>query len=212
MTAQWKTLTCIAVVAAIAMTPAPGGAQTPNGSATPKYEPDVPAKITTPDPVETRIGTLHFTDGTPDATTVQLADDQLDFARGVDAFVKGMSATSVRALCAGFEEAGIKLNQGFGITEDLMDARSLFLTANTTTVYVVLCIDVSAGPMVVRVPQRVGSVPRQPLEFDRRHQRVMKMYPIDRISLKKDFNLPIPAPFGIQSWRIWSSAAGGFRT
>ena len=36
-----------------------------------------------------------------------------------------------------------------------MDARSLFLTANTTTVYVVLCIDVGDGPMVVRVPPRV---------------------------------------------------------
>jgi hypothetical protein len=115
----------------------------------------VPAKITTPDTVETRIGTLHFKDGTPDAATVQLAYDQLDFGRGIDAFLEGMSATSVHALCTGFEEAGITLNQGIGITEDLFDARSLFLTANTTTVYVVLCVDLKDGPMVVRVPPRV---------------------------------------------------------
>ena len=115
----------------------------------------MPAKITTPDTVETRIGTLRFKDGTPDAATVQLAYDQLDFGRGIDAFLKGMSATSVHALCRGFEEAGIKLNQGIGITEDLFDARSLFLTANTTTVYVVLCVDLKDGPMVVRVPPRV---------------------------------------------------------
>jgi hypothetical protein len=133
------------------------GAQMRSGSsaAAPKYAPNVPAKITTADTVETRIGTLHFRDGAPDAATVQLAYDQLDFGRGVDAFLTGMSATSVHALCSGFEQAGIKLNHGIGITEDLMDARSLFLTANTTTVYVVLCVDLKDGPMVVRVPPRV---------------------------------------------------------
>jgi hypothetical protein len=133
------------------------GAQTRGGSsaALPKYAPDVPTKITTPDTIETRIGTLRFRDGTPDSATVQLAYDQLDFGRGVDTFLKGMSATSVHALCRGFEEAGIKPNHGIGISEDLLDARSLFLTANTTTVYVMLCIDLKDGPMVVRVPPRV---------------------------------------------------------
>ena len=58
-------------------------------------------------------------------------------------------------LCRGFEEAGIKLNQGIGISEDLLDARSLFLTANTTTVYTMFCVDLKDGPMVVRVPPRV---------------------------------------------------------
>jgi ABC-type polar amino acid transport system ATPase subunit len=75
----------------------------------PKFMPDVPAKITTPDTVETRIGTLRFKDGAPDPATVQLAYDQIDFTRGIDAFVKGMSATSVYALCRGLEEAGRKL-------------------------------------------------------------------------------------------------------
>lgn len=145
----------IALATTIAISPATAGAQTLTGSDSPKYAPDVPAKITTPDSVETRIGTLRFRDGTPDPETVRLAYDQLDFGRGVDTFLRGMSATSVHALCRGFEDAGISLNQGIGITEDLMDARSLFLTPNTTTVYVVLCIDVKDGPMVVRVPPRV---------------------------------------------------------
>ncbi len=143
----------VALATTIAIAPATADAQTPE--APPKYSPNVPAKITTPDTVETRIGTLHFKDGLPDATTVQLAYDQLDFGRGVDAFLEGMSATSVHALCGGFEEAGIKLNQGIGISEHLLDARSLFLTANTTTVYVVFCVDLKDGPMVVRVPPRV---------------------------------------------------------
>jgi len=146
-----------ALTLAITALPLTATSQVQGGSASvpPKYASDAPARIATPDVVETRIGTLHFKDGAPDAATVEKAYDQLDFGRGVDAFLKGMSATSVHALCEGFEKAGIKLNQGIGITEDLMDARSLFLTANTTTVYVVLCIDVGEGPMVVRVPPRV---------------------------------------------------------
>ena len=148
----------VALTTTIAFTPATSDAQTPGGDASataPKYAPNVPAKITTPDTVETRIGTLRFKDGAPDPSTVQLAYDQLDFGHGIDAFLKGMSATSVHAACRGLEDAGIKLNRGLGITEDLIDARSLFLTANTTTVYVVMCVDLKDGPMVVRVPPRV---------------------------------------------------------
>jgi len=157
MTTIRRFVRIIALSMMIASVPAGGQAQTAAraADAAPKYSPDVPAKITTPDTVETRIGTLHFKDGAPDPATVQLAYDQLDFGRGVDAFLKGMSATSVHALCRGFEQAGIKLNQGIGIAEELLDARSLFLTANTTTVYTVLCVDLKNGPMVVRVPPRV---------------------------------------------------------
>jgi len=121
----------------------------------PKYSPNVPTKITTPNTIETRIGTLRFKDGAPDPATVQLAYDQLDFNRGIDAFLTGMSATSVYALCRGLEEAGAKPNRGIGITEDLLDARSLFLTPNTTTIYVMMGINLTDGPMVVRVPPRV---------------------------------------------------------
>jgi hypothetical protein len=130
-------------------------AQTASAGAPPKYSPDVPTKITTPDTVETRIGTLHFKDGMPDPATAQLAYDQLDYTRGIDAFLSGMSATSIYALCRGFEDVGIKANSGIGISEDLLDARSLFLTANTTTVYAMGCMNLNDGPVVLRVPPRV---------------------------------------------------------
>src|SRR5512144_740493 len=145
-----------ALVATIVIVTSTSDAQTPAGTpgSAPKYAPDVPAKITTPDTVETRIGTLRFKDGAPDPATVQLAYDQIDFSRGIDAFLKGMSATSVYAICRGLEEAGVKPNQGIGITEQLMDARSLFLTANTTTIYVLMSVNLKDEPMVVRVPPR----------------------------------------------------------
>ena len=95
--------------------------------AEPKYKADVPDSILTPDTVETRLGTLRFKDGAPDAETVKLAYDNLDFMRGVQAFLDGIPAASVYAMCKGFEGAGMDA-QAFGIWETLMDARSLLLT------------------------------------------------------------------------------------
>ncbi|OCP10303.1 MULTISPECIES: DUF1254 domain-containing protein [unclassified Ensifer] len=121
----------------------------------PKYSAKVPAYIKTPDTVKTRIGTLKFFDGLPDKETVQKVYDNLDFARGVEAFLTGVPAASVFGVCNGLNEAGVKANQGIGIFSDLMDARSLFLTANSTTVYVLQCLDLSTGPVVVEVPPGV---------------------------------------------------------
>jgi hypothetical protein len=61
----------------------------------PKYSADVPSNITTPDSVETRIGTLKFNNGVPDQKTIQLVYDQIDFARGIEAFLTGMPARAM---------------------------------------------------------------------------------------------------------------------
>lgn len=130
-------------------------ATTAQAQATPKYAAEVPAYITTPDTVQTRIGTLKFVDGLPDPETVQKVYDNLDFARGVEAFLTGIPAASIYAACEGMGKVGVKPNAGIAITEDLMDARSLFLTPNSTTVYVMMCMDLKDGPVVVEVPPGV---------------------------------------------------------
>src|SRR5580693_8530310 len=84
----------------------------------PKYSAKVPSYITTPDTVQTRIGTLKFFDGLPDPETVQKVYDNLDFARGVEAFLAGIPAASVYAVCEGLSQAGVKPNGGIGIMED----------------------------------------------------------------------------------------------
>jgi hypothetical protein len=122
---------------------------------TPKYTAKVPHYITTPDTVDTRIGTLKFFDGLPDAATVQKVYDNLDHARGVEAFLSGMPAASIYAMCEGLSQVGVKPNQVIGIFAALMDARSLFLTANSTTIYVSACLDLKDGPVVLEVPPGV---------------------------------------------------------
>ena len=50
---------------------------------------DMLASITTPDTVETRLGTLEFDDGAPSEETAALLYDHLDFMNGVQAFLGG---------------------------------------------------------------------------------------------------------------------------
>jgi hypothetical protein len=65
---------------------------------TPNYNTHIPAKIMTPDKVETRLGTLEFFDGIPTKETAALVYDNLDFLRGVEAFLNGIPAASVEGL------------------------------------------------------------------------------------------------------------------
>ncbi len=51
-----------------------------------KMTTDISPQITTPDSVETRLGTLKFFDGFPDDATVEKVYDNLDFSRGVQAY------------------------------------------------------------------------------------------------------------------------------
>jgi hypothetical protein len=57
----------------------------------PNYNTPIPKSITTPDKVETRIGTLEFFDGLPSLETTQLVYDNLDFLRGVEVFLNGLT-------------------------------------------------------------------------------------------------------------------------
>jgi len=43
----------------------------------------IPSDITTPDKVDTRMGTLNFFDGVPTEETASKVYDQIDFSRGI---------------------------------------------------------------------------------------------------------------------------------
>ena len=121
----------------------------------PDYSAEIPPSILTPEATESRIGTLKFFDGLPDAETVARIYDNLDFTRGIEAFLSGVPVASVHAICKGLEAVGVRKNGGIAITETLVDARSLFLTPNPATPYVFHCLDLTDGPMVVEVPPSV---------------------------------------------------------
>jgi len=121
----------------------------------PKYAAKVPESIQTPDVVETaRLGRLEFFDGMPSDETVRKVYDQLDFSRAVETFLTGCPAASIYAFLQGMKQAGMD-TFSMGITEQLLDARTLLLTPNTTTVYCFAEINVEHGPTVVEVPPGV---------------------------------------------------------
>jgi hypothetical protein len=123
-------------------------------SARPKMATDIPAAITTPDRVDTRIGTLHFFDGLPDEPTVERVYENLDFQRAVQAFLDSLPAAALSAMRAGMRTFGPD-NQTMLITESLLDSRTLLLTANTETVYTFGWLDTKAGPLVLEIPPHV---------------------------------------------------------
>jgi hypothetical protein len=116
---------------------------------------DIPEAITTPASVDTRIGTLKFFDGYPDDATTQKVYDNLDFMRGVDAFLNAMPGASAEAIRVGWASQGAVNNQTLLIMEDLMDSKSLFLTPNTESIYHMAWLDVSDGPLVIETPPNV---------------------------------------------------------
>ena len=82
-----KTTTILAAALACSLTASVTSAQ---GAPKMKMTTPIPAEITTPDTVETRIGTLKFNDGFPTDETVQKVYDNLAFQRGVQAFLDAM--------------------------------------------------------------------------------------------------------------------------
>ena len=140
------------------------GSQTPSadkkkGSAVESgaYAP-TPASITTPDRVDTRLGTLQFFDGLPEAKTVDRVYDHLDFLRGVRSFLQTIPGASMVAMRRGLDEAGALPNYTVMLTEAMMDSRSLFLTANSETVYAMAWINLKGGPIAIETPPKVVGV------------------------------------------------------
>jgi hypothetical protein len=105
----------------------------------------IPAQITTPDEVDTRLGTLRFFDGFPDDHTVEKVMDNLDFSRGVQAFLSGMPGASPVGMRAGFQKLGV-LNSSILLFENLLDSKSIFLTGNTDSVDFSTWLNLKDGP------------------------------------------------------------------
>jgi hypothetical protein len=118
----------------------------------------IPPSLVTPDKVETRIGSLDFKDGAPSVATAEKVRDTLDFTRALNAYNNSFRGASAYAIAKGFKDIGAGDNTCV-IFSDLMDAKSLFLTANADTIYYLAVVDLSKGPMVIEQPPRgLGAV------------------------------------------------------
>jgi hypothetical protein len=123
----------------------------------PNFNTPIPSNITTPDKVETRLGSLEFFDGLPSPETSQKVFDNLDFLRGVEVFLNGIPMTSLDGLRKGHEQMGVTNSNQMLLADQLLDSNPLFLTGNTDTVYCSGFLDLQRdGPTVVEIPPGCG--------------------------------------------------------
>jgi len=109
--------------------------------------------LSAPDKVETRIGPLEFKDGAPSVETAEKVRDTLDFTRALNVYNNSFRGASAYALGKGFQGIGAEDNSAI-IFSELMDAKSLFLTANADTVYYMAVVNLTKGPMVIEQPPK----------------------------------------------------------
>lgn len=142
-------LTGAALTAALALSSATAVAQ---------VTPETVRSLGAPESAQTRIGTLEFKDGVPTTETASKVYDTLDFTRALNVYNDSFRGASALAIVKGFASAGVKPGD-VAIFSELMDANSLFLTANADTVYYLTALDLSKGPVVVeQPPEAVGTI------------------------------------------------------
>jgi hypothetical protein len=110
--------------------------------------------VAVPDKMETSIGALHLSDGVPDTETTKTIYDNLDRSRALQAYLLGFPIVN---------QAGMRATErGFGpqnytdvIWENLVDSKTVELTANDNTIYSFIWLDTHKGPLVVEIPPMV---------------------------------------------------------
>ena len=121
------------------------------------YNTPIPASITTPDHVDTRLGTLEFVDGVPTDDTASKMFENLAFLRGVETFLNGIPAASIEAMRLGNVSMGATAANEVLLMDELLDSTGLFLTGNTDTVCASAILDLERdGATVVEFPPNCG--------------------------------------------------------
>lgn len=119
-----------------------------------KFTTPMPPGVVVPDSVETRLGTLRFQGGVPDQASTDRIYDNLDFQRAVQAYLLALPVVNQMANRAGILAMG-PANTTVPIWEQLVDSRTVELTANDNTPYTWFWIDLRNGPLVVEAPPKV---------------------------------------------------------
>jgi len=110
--------------------------------------------VAVPDKLETSIGTLNLNDGYPAAETVEKIYDNLDRSRALQAYLLGIPIVNQASMRASLRQFGPD-NQTDVIWENLVDPKTVELTANDNTIYNFIWIDTKKGPLVVEIPPKV---------------------------------------------------------
>ncbi len=115
---------------------------------------EMPSGILTSNYIDSRIGELISVDGVPTKETVDKIYDNLDYHHALQAFLSGIQVASMEAMKTGIEVFGPP-NTTVLLFEDLMDSKALWLTPNTTSVYMTMWLELGDEPYVLETPPDV---------------------------------------------------------
>jgi hypothetical protein len=106
--------------------------------------------------LKTRFGEFEFRDGYPVGDTADRLFEAQKLNRAIEVYLTQMVPVSEIASREGLRAFGAKTPQHVVIWEDLMDAGTVLLTANTETVYAIAHLNLKTdGPTVVEAPPRM---------------------------------------------------------
>ena len=143
-----RLLACSALAVFVTVATSPSSAQ--------QYKMTTPIApgVATLDKLDTPIGTLHLTDGNPDADTVKKIYDNLDQSRALQAYLLAIPIVNQAGMRDSIRQYGPD-NQTDVIWEQLVDPKTVELTANDNTVYSFIWTDTHKGPVVAEIPPMV---------------------------------------------------------
>ena len=130
------------------------GAGSSSSSATYKMTTPIAPGVAVADTLDTSIGTLHLSDGFPKPGTIEMVYDNLDRSRALQAYLLALPIVNQAAMRDTLRQHG-PVNTTDVIWENLVDSKTVELTANGNTVYSFIWLDTHAGPLVVEVPPMV---------------------------------------------------------
>jgi len=110
--------------------------------------------VATPNRLDTSIGTLNLNNGFPLPDTVEKIYDNLDRSRALQAYLLAIPIVNQAGMRDSIRKFGLD-NETNVIWENLVDPRTVELTANDNTIYSFIWIDTKKGPLVVEVPPKV---------------------------------------------------------
>jgi hypothetical protein len=119
-----------------------------------KYSTPLSPSVAAPEKLDTPFGELHFFHGFPDKASVEKLYDNLDFQRAVQAYLLALPVVNQVSNRDAILQMG-PANTTVPIWENLVDSRTVELTANNNTPYTWFWLDLHGGPLVVEAPPKV---------------------------------------------------------
>ena len=120
----------------------------------PKFSTPIAPGVAVPDKIESSIGPLNLSYGYPTDDTVEKIYDNLDRSRALQAYLMAIPIVNQAGMRDSLRKFGPD-NQTDVIWENLVDARTVELTANDNTIYNFIWLDTKKSPLVVEIPPAV---------------------------------------------------------